>query len=161
MNRAVIALGANLGRREETIAAALALIAERVGQIKKQSAIIETAPLVLPGTDADAIPPYLNGAALVESVLTAEEILGELLEIERELGRDRTTENSRWMSRIIDLDLICVEQQIIDSEQLRLPHSEMHKRDFVLIPMAEIWPDWNHPLIGLSVTNLLARLEKS
>jgi 2-amino-4-hydroxy-6-hydroxymethyldihydropteridine diphosphokinase len=76
------------------------------------------------------------------------------------LGRDRSVETSRWMSRIIDLDLICVEQKTVESEDLKLPHPEMHRRDFVLKPMSEVCPDWIHPVLKRSVAELLSELHK-
>lgn len=159
-NRAVIAFGANLGEREQTIERALSLIAESIGPIIKRSSILETAPLVLPGADPSLVPPYLNGVVLVESELVSEQILAKLLNIERRLGRDRAAETSRWMSRVIDLDLICVEQEVCSSLILKLPHPEMHKRDFVLLPMEEVWPEWIHPRLNLTVRDLIAALKQ-
>lgn len=159
-NRAVIAFGANLGQREDTIRSALQRIEEEVGLILKKSSILETEPMVLPGTDPISIPSYLNGVVLIETTLSPDAILTRLLQIEVMLGRDRSVETSRWMSRIIDLDLICVEQKTVESEDLKLPHPEMHRRDFVLKPMSEVCPDWIHPVLKRSVAELLSELHK-
>ena len=87
-----------------------------------------------------------------------QEILAGLHRIEATLGRDRTTETARWRPRLIDLDLIAVEDLVLDQEDLRLPHPEMHKRDFVLAPFCEVWPDWRHPVLDRSATELLREL---
>ena len=73
-------------------------------------------------------------------------------------GRDRTTEAARWRPRLIDLDLIAVEDLVLDREDLRLPHPEMHKREFVLAPFCEVWPDWRHPVLDRSAAELLREL---
>lgn len=153
----VVAFGANLGSRQETIDAALEAIAERVGSIEQRSAIRETAPLVLPGADPTEYPNYLNGVVRIRSALQPREVLDRLLEIELELGRNRGT-SKRWASRTIDLDLICVEQLIIASPALTLPHPEMHKRTFVLEPFCDVWSEWEHPILKRSARELLESL---
>ena len=95
---------------------------------------------------------------LLRTGLPPEEILAGLHRIEARLGRDRTTETARWRPRLIDLDLIAVEDLVLDREDLRLPHPEMHKREFVLAPFCEVWPDWRHPLLDRSAAELLREL---
>jgi 2-amino-4-hydroxy-6-hydroxymethyldihydropteridine diphosphokinase len=86
------------------------------------------------------------------------EILQRLHAIEARLGRDRSQETARWRPRLIDLDLVAVEDLVQDDPSLVLPHPEMHRRDFVLAPLCEVWPDWRHPLLDRSARQLLEAL---
>jgi 2-amino-4-hydroxy-6-hydroxymethyldihydropteridine diphosphokinase len=156
--RAVIALGANLGDREASFARAMEGIEERIGEVLARSAWRETPPLVLPGEDPADHPPYLNGVVVVETALAPLAILAALHAIERELGRDRRSEEKRWQPRLVDLDLVAVDDLVIEEPGLTLPHPRMQDRDFVLGPLVEVWPDWRHPLLGLTAAELLARL---
>jgi 2-amino-4-hydroxy-6-hydroxymethyldihydropteridine diphosphokinase len=97
-------------------------------------------------------------AVLVESDLDPSSLLAVCRSIEVELGRDRSQENGRWQSRLIDLDIICIENDIVDLESLQVPHPEMHKRSFVIDPMLEIWPSWRHPILHQDVTEIAKRL---
>lgn len=156
--RLVVALGANLGPREATFAAALAALAAEVGPIRARSRWIETEPLVPRGDDPARHPRYLNGAVLLVSRLDPATVLARLLAIERRLGRDRRREHGRWQPRPIDLDLLLMEDLVRDAPDPVLPHPRLHERRFVLEPLVEIWPDWRHPRLGLTARELLARL---
>src|SRR5262249_46477963 len=125
---------------------------ERIGHITAHSPLYETAALTLPGSPPQ--PPYLNGAVLVETSSDPEAILALLLTIEHELGRDRSKETERWCARAIDVDLIGVECLIVSSASLTLPHPEMHRRDFVLVPVCDVSPEWRHPLLGKTARQL-------
>lgn len=155
--RAVVALGANLGERRRTLEQAVELMAA-LGEIVARSRWLETPALIHPDDPAKSYPEFLNGAVLLRSDLPPEELLAGLHRIEARLGRDRATETARWRPRLIDLDLIAVEDLVLDRDDLHLPHPEMHKRDFVLAPFCEVWPDWRHPLLGRAATELLAEL---
>jgi 2-amino-4-hydroxy-6-hydroxymethyldihydropteridine diphosphokinase len=87
-------------------------------------------------------------------------VLARLHAIETRLGRDRSAEAARWRPRAIDLDLISLDGLIVERPDLRLPHPGMHERRFVLEPMAEVWADWRHPVLGMSVAEMLAGLEE-
>jgi 2-amino-4-hydroxy-6-hydroxymethyldihydropteridine diphosphokinase len=152
--KAVIALGSNLGDSEKLINQAIAELSDLV---IKRSSIFRCKPLVKDGAEPQA--EYLNAVVLIETERAPREILNHLHDIERSLGRNRLEENERWLSRTIDLDLICVEQQEISTTEITLPHAEMHKRDFVLVPMSEVWPDWKHPQLKKTVQQLLEELE--
>lgn len=155
-SRVLIAFGANLGERERAYEFALQEIARRVGRITARSPIYATSALTLPGSPLQ--PDYLNAVLLVESALDPHAILFILLDIERDAGRDRTVETSRWLPRVLDLDLIGVESFVIRSSQLVLPHPELHKRRFVLEPLCDVWRDWEHPLLKKSAHDLLEAL---
>jgi 2-amino-4-hydroxy-6-hydroxymethyldihydropteridine diphosphokinase len=156
--RAVVALGANLGDREATLTRAVELIGEEIGPVQARSAWVETEALIHPDDPATSYPPFLNGVLVARTDLDPEEVLRRLHAIEARLGRDRDRETARWRPRAIDLDLVAFDSVVLDTPTLRLPHPEMHKRRFVLAPMAEVWPDWRHPLLGVSAADLLERL---
>jgi 2-amino-4-hydroxy-6-hydroxymethyldihydropteridine diphosphokinase len=159
MARAAIALGANLGDRQATLAQALDLLAAELGELLAVSAWLETEALIHPDDPAPFYPPYLNGVALLRTSLAPHAVLERLQEIERRLGRDRRRETARWRPRTIDLDLIALGDTVLSTPDLVLPHPEMHKRAFVLGPMAEVWPDWRHPRLGLTVRQMLEALD--
>ncbi|MGH6944601.1 MAG: 2-amino-4-hydroxy-6-hydroxymethyldihydropteridine diphosphokinase, partial [Geminicoccaceae bacterium] len=143
--RVVIGLGANLGDRATTLEHAVRLLGEQVGEVVARSGWMASPALIHPSDPAGWHPPFLNGAVLIRSKLDPLAILERLHAIERRLGRDRTRD-LKWQPRIIDLDVIAIEDRVIDRPELMVPHPEMQKRDFVLLPMLEVWPDWVHPL---------------
>jgi 2-amino-4-hydroxy-6-hydroxymethyldihydropteridine diphosphokinase len=151
-----IALGSNLGDRLAHINAGLAAVRETVGvRLIARSNIIETAALVAPGHPPG--PPYLNSVVLVETTLPPLDLLANLLDIERRLGRDRSGA-PRWSARTLDLDLLFYGDLVLDEPGLTVPHKEMHRRRFVLEPLAQVAPGWRHPLLGLTTTEMLAAL---
>ncbi len=158
LNRAVVALGANLGDPAATFAQALELIGRDVGRVVARSTWREAPALVHPDDPVREHPPYLNGVVLVDTPLGPEATLAGLHKVERALGRDRAAETLPWQPRTIDLDLIAFGEETRDGPGLVLPHPRMHQRDFVLGPLSEIWPDWRHPRLGRTASELLADL---
>ena len=152
MERAYVGIGANLGDREETIAHALELLAERPGvELVAVSQLRETEPWGY--TDQ---PAFLNGAAVLETSLDATELLAVLLDVERELGRTRT--GPRYGPRTIDLDLLLYGSELVDEPGLTVPHPRLHERAFALEPLLDLDRDLVVPGRG-RVADLLAALD--
>lgn len=102
---------------------------------------------------------FLNRALLVSTTLEPLELLGELLTIERALGRNRC-EEGRYASRTIDIDILLIGDQVIDLPGLVVPHPRMHERAFALEPAADIVPEWVHPVLGRGVMEMLSDLRR-
>ena len=136
----MIALGSNLEPRSSYIEDAIFLIGELCGRVVAVSSLIETDPIGY----ADEI--FLNGALHLESALAPLSLLEELNAIETSLGRTR---NIRWGNRTIDLDIILWQNrskvQTFQHENLQIPHPRALQRDFVMLPLCEIGPDWLWP----------------
>jgi 2-amino-4-hydroxy-6-hydroxymethyldihydropteridine diphosphokinase len=148
--RAFVGLGANLGNREETLQRAVALLASAEGvEVLAVSQLRETDPVGVVDQ-----PRFLNGAAEVETTVSAREFLDTLLAIERSLGRERV---ERWGPRTVDLDLLLYGDQIVDEPGLRVPHRYLHERRFALEPLAELDPELVIPGRG-RVSELLAEV---
>ncbi len=154
-----IAYGTNLGDREENIRLAIERIDERVGRVQQKSSIVESEPLVIPDNPDFTQPAFLNGVLSVSTDLTPVEVLDTLLNIEKELGRIRNEDTVHWGPRTIDLDIIAYDDSIINTDRLTVPHPEMQNRSFVVCPLAEIAPDWHHPVTSKSIRQLVDELK--
>ena len=99
---------------------------------------------------------FLNGALALKTLLTPQELLERLHEIEQEAHRERLI---HWGPRTLDLDILLYDDEVFETDTLIVPHVEMHLRDFVLIPLAQIAPWKRHPVLGLTVSQMLADLQ--
>lgn len=148
-----IALGSNLGDSRTILESALKTIAKTLGiTLKAQSSWYQTAPVGPPQ------PDYINGCALVEVQLTPQELLQNLLKIEVQYGRVR---QERWGPRTLDLDLLFFDDLILNLPNLQLPHPRITERAFVLVPLAEIAPNWVEPVSGKAIAQLVQRVDCS
>lgn len=147
--RAHIGLGSNLGDREAALQRALEALARRGFHVATRSSLYWTEPVGGPPQEW-----YLNAVAAGHTTLTPEELLRACLDVERELGRVRGVRNG---PRTLDADLLLYGDEVRAGEALELPHPRLHERRFVLVPLCEIDPGARHPLLGLSMVELLAR----
>lgn len=147
-NQVVLSLGTNQGNRLLNIENCLQLIHQEVGTVIKISKLYETPSW---GFDSDA---FYNCALVLHTFLSANSILTKILEIEKQLGRVRNS-ISEYQSRIIDIDLIAFNEEIIESENLQVPHPLMQNRNFVLLPMLDLNLNWMHPIFHKKIAELL------
>lgn len=152
-----IALGSNLGDRQNTLDSAVEHIRREIGPIERCSNWIES-PALLHPLNPGPQPPFLNGALKLCTELGPHQVLRQLKEIEKKHGRIPSAKALRWSTRELDLDLISYGDLILKDEILTLPHPELHLRDFVLRPLMEIAPEWVHPVTKESLKHLLDRL---
>lgn len=150
MNSISLLLGSNLGESLQIVQQALELIEIRLGKIISTSSIYRTAAW---GNINQ--PDYINQACIFHSEIEAIDALNILLEIEKELGRERLV---KWGARLIDIDIIYYNSEIINQEKLIVPHPEMHNRRFVLEPFCEIIPHFVHPILNKTNLKLLEEL---
>lgn len=97
-------------------------------------------------------PDFLNQVLEVATTLSPEELLEQIKQIEQQMGRERRV---KWGERLIDIDILFYEQAVIYTEKLKIPHPFLHERNFVLIPLQEIAPDFQHPVLQHSISQLL------
>ena len=121
-----LGLGSNLGDKETNIRKAIQLIGERVGQVIRQSSLIETKPW---GFESENT--FLNGVILCETKLTPRQVL-------RDMGRTVKSVSGGYADRIIDIDILLFDHLTVDEPDLKIPHPLMHERDFVMVPLNEI-----------------------
>lgn len=153
MNECYLLIGGNLGDREMMLKKAKERICLACGQIEGFSGIYETEPWGLGDQ-----PHYLNQAICLKTALEAQQLLEEILQIEKSMGRERI---EKYGARIIDIDILYLGTQIFESPNLLIPHPRIHERRFVLVPMAELAPSLCDPRSGLNMTQLLEQCQDS
>jgi 2-amino-4-hydroxy-6-hydroxymethyldihydropteridine diphosphokinase len=151
-NSCFIGIGSNLGDPLSNCLDAIENVAslEQI-TLTKQSSLYKTEPVGFRDQDW-----FINGVIEVKTAYSPRTLLETLKVVEYEMGR---REGERWGPRVIDLDILFYGQEIIDEEGLVVPHPELHKRGFILVPLNEIAPYVIHPVFGISVQGLLGRLE--
>lgn len=148
MNTVYLLLGSNMGDSEHTLTVATNMIEKNIGKLTKSSSIYRTAAW---GNEDQ--PDFLNQISIISSLLSSSNILKEIFVIEKEMGRVRTTKNA---ARVIDIDMLFFNDEIIQTETLTVPHPQIQNRRFVLVPLAEIALDFIHPLLKKSSLELLS-----
>jgi len=153
VHHCAIGLGSNLGDSRSILEAALAQLDLTPGISLKQRSRWYVTQAVGPPQ-----PNYFNGCALLEVSLTPQSLLQQLLEIEAKAGRVR---RERWGPRTLDLDLLLFDDLILETPTLNIPHPGLHQRAFVLVPLAEIAPNWVDPVSRRQVIDLLNQVDRS
>lgn len=148
LKKAYISIGSNLGNRLQNLQNAIFLLDAEVGRVPMISRVYESESW---GFDAE---DFLNACIAIETYLTPQEILAKILSIEKKLGRERSTKNG-YASRTIDIDIIYFEKEILQTDALTIPHPNLEKRKFVLLPLADIAPQFYHPILNKDTRNLI------
>ena len=151
MPTAYLGLGSNLGNRRQNLDRAIEALGEKGKvKVKKLSSLYETEPVGSPG------PLFLNAACEVSTHLSPRQLLGFIKQTETKLGRRPGPSNS---PRVIDIDILLYEDEVLESSDLTIPHPRLTERAFVLVPLAEIAPDLRHPKAGKTAGELLLVVE--
>ena len=153
INRAYLSLGSNLGDKSANLNKAIELLKERAGEVLAVSSFYETAPDGFISENS-----FVNIALSLDTRLDVYVLLDVCEEIEKELGRTTKSVNLNYSDRVIDIDILYFNNMQLATERLTLPHPRMHKRQFVLEPLAEIAPKFRHPITGMSTVKMLKEL---
>ena len=153
MNHAALLLGTNLGDRGANLTSAKNLIAKFAGKIIKESSVYETAPWGI--TDQDN---FLNQALIVATNFAPPDLLKSILDIEKKMGRERI---EKWGPRLIDIDILYYNEDIVYNHDLKIPHPYMQDRRFALVALNELSPEWKHPLLRKTAIQMLEECKDS
>ncbi len=148
MHQVFLGTGGNIGNKHDNFDKVYTFIKNELGAIVKSSAVYETPPWGF-----DAKENFWNMVLIIETELSATELLGKINNIENRFGRTRDGVN--YKSREMDIDILYFNDEIINTENLIIPHPLLHKRLFVLVPLAEIAPKFVHPVLKLTSVELL------
>ena len=159
---ATLLTGSNAPDREAILHRTAALLAERVGPIVSRSRIYTSAAWGFSSEE-----PFANQALRLETLLTPIEVLDAALEVEQIVGRDRAQEarvkelsGERYASRVVDVDVMFCDDEIISEPRLQVPHPLLHEREFALEPLCEIMADYRHPQLGRSLKDIYFELKE-
>jgi len=146
MNNTYLLLGSNMGNSKKQLSKAMGLIEKQIGKITRCSGLYSTAAW---GNTNQ--PDFLNQVIMVQTKLTAAQTMHTILGIEKQMGRLRNVKNA---PRIIDIDILFFNKEIIEEEQLTIPHPQIQNRRFVLVPLNELSPNFKHPVLGKTIHRL-------
>jgi 2-amino-4-hydroxy-6-hydroxymethyldihydropteridine diphosphokinase len=153
MNKVYLLLGSNMGNSRELLKVAKQNIANRIGEIMEQSSLYQTA-----AWGFEHQPDFINQVIVAQTSLDARAVLDDILAIEKKMGRTRTTRNA---PRTIDIDILFFNNEIYKEENLVVPHPALHQRRFVLVPLNELDPLLQHPVLEKTMVQLLAECPDS
>lgn len=151
-NEIILSLGTNMGNKLKNLQTCINALHEEVATIIKISKVYETPAW---GFEGEA---FYNCAVTIHTFKSAKKILKQILKLEKDLGRIRTQSN-HYESRIIDIDIVSFNDEIIELENLIIPHKQLHNRNFVLFPLRDVSPNWQHPILNKSVSELIIHSE--
>ena len=152
-HRAFIGIGSNHGDRKANYREAC----DRMGALPK-TRLMKASSLYESEPHGDATTWFVNGVVEIETEFQPDQLLKQLQAIEATMGRKRV-KGKKWGSRIIDLDILFFDKEVIQKRTLKVPHPELQNRKFVLVPLSELAPQLMHPKLNLSVSELLANLK--
>lgn len=148
MTKVYLLLGGNLGNKRDIFAQAKQLISQQIGRVTGQSAIYETEPWGFESSDL-----FWNQVLEITTTLTPVEVLAQTQQIENTLGRIRKSD--QYVSRIIDIDILFIDDLVIQTEKLIIPHPRIQERRFALVPLHELVPALRHPVFEKTIEQLL------
>lgn len=152
MNRVYLILGGNMGKRDEVMFHALRKVDRQIGKIVKQSSIYETAAWGYENQNS-----FYNCVLAIDTEKSPREVLEKVLSIENQIGRVRS--EAKWQERLIDIDILFYDHEMLEESDLKIPHPLLHKRKFTLVPLNEIAPDFVHPILGQAILEILEQCE--
>lgn len=157
LHTAYLSLGSNLGDSANLIAQAYTQIEATIGTIVRQSTLYQTSAWGMPAHT----PDFFNSAVEILTNLSAKELLHETQTIEIKLGRKEKTVDKCYQNRLIDLDILYYGQEMWDTDTLQIPHPHIQERAYVLEPLLEIAPDWEHPILLKTTSELWLEWKRS
>ena len=136
MSIVYLGLGSNLGNKEQHITTAVKHLEQRVGKVRRLSSLLKTEPWGFTSPNS-----FVNAAVSIDTILSPHEVLEATQQIERDMGRKQKSMNGEYHDRIIDIDILLYDDMEINEKDLTIPHPWMHQRDFVMIPLREIFEE--------------------
>lgn len=136
MSIVYLGLGSNLGNKEQHITTAVKHLEQRVGKVRRLSSLLKTEPWGFTSPHS-----FVNAAVSIDTILSPHEVLEATQQIERDMGREQKSMNGEYHDRIIDIDILLYDDMEINEKDLTIPHPLMHQRDFVMIPLREIFEE--------------------